>query len=100
MTLLAWEYNGSILHGWNAVARGDGAVAIGVEDCHLNWGNASTENAKLAGGTPGEVDDTATAKGPAVVDLHYYHTLIVGIVHPEEGAEGMTLVGTGETVVV
>ena len=100
MTLLAWEYNGSILHGWNAVARGDGAVAIGVEDCHLNWGDATTENAKLAGGTPGEVDDTATAKGPAVVDLHYYHTLVVGIIHAKEGAEGMTLVGTGEAVVV
>ena len=97
MTLPA---RGSILHGWNAVARGDGAVKIGVENCHLNWGDASTEDAQLAGGTPGEVDDTATAKGPAVVDLHYYHTLVVGIVHAKKGAEGMTLVGTGETVVV
>lgn len=97
MTLLARR---SILHGGNAVARGDGTVAIGVEDCHLNWGDASTEDAQLAGGTPGEVDDTATAKGPAVVDLHYYHTLVVGIVHPKEGAEWVTLVGTGKTVVV
>ena len=57
--------------------------------------DALAEDAKLAGGTPGEVDDAAPDKGSSVGDAHHYLLAIQQVGHFQQRTEGQRLMGAG-----
>ena len=75
-------------------------MTLWVVNLYLDRGDASTKDAQLLSGSPREIDDSSAAKRTTVVDLHHDNPVVVGIKHPEQRAERMFLVGTGETVVM
>lgn len=70
------------------------------DDLDDDGSDALAENAELLSSTPGEVDDTPTAKGTAIGDAHHDNTIVSRIGDTQARAKGMGAVGTGQAVVM